>query len=816
MYISLLRTVGYTRLMLNNIQFFEYTPTSPYQVILGSNGSGKSSVLAELTPMPANPADYTKDGSKEIWIDHNGSSYILISDFKVGKHRFIKDGEHLNEGGTVTVQKELVRREFGVWAELNDILQDRVEFVDMGPSKRRDWFTAMSKCDYTYAMNLFDRVKTRARDTQGALKKGRERLTAETQNLTALGDVTGIQEQCARWKEELNALLLSRNPNAKDVRSTRMELERLQSYLVSTAPLLVKTIPASPGDYQTIEDVREAVAATAQEIQSTQSMLEHYATEHQELEEILSAMDGETVDVDVLTSKLDQYQTTINGLRDKLRHFLVLDDAASMAGDVNSAVPALAEMFNDMPDNSERTFNRERITQTRETFEADRLIADKLARRVAEIDTRLEHMRHAKTEQCPQCNYVWVPGASEDEMANLTQVHAEFTAKYEEVKRKVAVAEEYLTQAEDYMTRYRQIRQVIQSYPRLKPLWDQVAERDCIGRFPKSHIGFLYEFADDVRLHTEIQKLEGDCQHFIELIERDKVRRGEGSVRFDERLAKVRQSIEDTTQKLVELNLKLKETKSYHEQAKGWLGQYQQLEERGGTIEKLYIDCVEALRAEQIDQVISSHQSSLALGEQKLIKHGSLQGVIDLLQRDEDEMVQELEAWKVVIKELGPSEGLIADQLNSFIGCAVDQMNAVIDQVWTFEFKVHPCANKDGELDYKFPITVQGYKRDDVAFGSEAQRDMINFAFKFTLMLYMGNLEYPLYLDELGASFDEQHRINVMNFVKRLIDTGQYRQAFLISHYASGHGAFNNAETLVMDSKNIATPKEYNQHVIMR
>ena len=68
MRIERLELFGYKRLMLANIQHFIYTPTSPYQLVLGTNGSGKSSILFELTPLPGHSSNYTKDGYKDITI----------------------------------------------------------------------------------------------------------------------------------------------------------------------------------------------------------------------------------------------------------------------------------------------------------------------------------------------------------------------------------------------------------------------------------------------------------------------------------------------------------------------------------------------------------------------------------------------------------------------------------------------------------------------------------------------------------------------------------------------------------------------------
>ena len=97
---------GYIRLGVCNIDHLIYTPESNYQLILGTNGSGKSSLIYELSPLPAHHSQYTKDGLKHITIEHRGATYQLISDFKTGKHSFSIDGdENLNRGGTQQVQR---------------------------------------------------------------------------------------------------------------------------------------------------------------------------------------------------------------------------------------------------------------------------------------------------------------------------------------------------------------------------------------------------------------------------------------------------------------------------------------------------------------------------------------------------------------------------------------------------------------------------------------------------------------------------------------------------------------------------------------
>ena len=67
----------------------------PCCAILGGNGSGKSSMLREMTPYPSCRTDYMKDGRIEKVIEHRGHIYTLTSDFKnvTAPHSFKKDDQ---------------------------------------------------------------------------------------------------------------------------------------------------------------------------------------------------------------------------------------------------------------------------------------------------------------------------------------------------------------------------------------------------------------------------------------------------------------------------------------------------------------------------------------------------------------------------------------------------------------------------------------------------------------------------------------------------------------------------------------------------
>jgi hypothetical protein len=203
--------------------------------------------------------------------------------------------------------------------------------------------------------------------------------------------------------------------------------------------------------------------------------------------------------------------------------------------------------------------------------------------------------------------------------------------------------------------------------------------------------------------------------------------------------------------------------------------------------------------------------------QQSLIERLSAKDIVKDIQGQHDRLMAEANDLKILMDELSPTDGFIAEQLMGFIQSMVEEINFIIGSIWTYDMEVLPCGFESDELDYKFPLKVKGSDllAPDVSKGSSSQTDVVDFAFKLVVMLCLDLHDYPLYLDELAPSLDEQHRINIMTYVKHLVDGGKCSQMFMISHYHAGHGSFTAAEYCVMDDQNITTPMEYNKHVVM-
>lgn len=334
MYIKKLTVKGYKRILLSDIRSLTINIESPYQVILGTNGSGKSSLLRELSPLPGNPKDYLKGGMKEITIEHEGNQYVLRSEYQGSKHHhyFLKNEEEKNDGHTITVQKELVKHEFGITDEMHDLLTGKLRFTHMSPSKRREIITAMSDTDLTYAMGVFKKLSGIARDNQGTVKHLRQRVARETENLRAIENQDGVERQVQRLQEELTAFMEHRRNDLPPPTEVQRRLERT---LVEADELAQKilTHPYREGDqaYGSLEALSSAVGDKKAHLQARQELLNHQSKEHEKLASVVGSLSDSGVgNLGELTQKAEKLQQRIAEEERKLGDFRFEGDVSDL------------------------------------------------------------------------------------------------------------------------------------------------------------------------------------------------------------------------------------------------------------------------------------------------------------------------------------------------------------------------------------------------------------------------------------------------------------------------------------------------------
>ena len=204
MYIEQIRLENPNRLLLNTEKTIIIRPKNRIQIIVGTNGSGKSFLLSQINLMPPQPRFYGKNGVKEITLRHLGHTYVLRSELNPTSHYFIKDGVNLNDGRTAAVQKDLVFQEFGITQFIHELLSGETTFTDLPVAKRREAFTLMSRTDYDYAFWLHKQLKTLSRDLEGAYKLAQQKLTTAEGVSIDLDEIDNLKALISKEEDNLN------------------------------------------------------------------------------------------------------------------------------------------------------------------------------------------------------------------------------------------------------------------------------------------------------------------------------------------------------------------------------------------------------------------------------------------------------------------------------------------------------------------------------------------------------------------------------------------------------------------------------------
>lgn len=819
---------GYRRMQLNSIDYFELRIDSPLQLILGTNGSGKSSLLWELSPLPANKDDFMPGGSKVIDLEHRGHLYTIASSFvEKPTYSFIFEGQELNKSGLVTVQKELVKEHFGLTQEVHEVLCGQETFDTMATNKRKDWFLRLCDVNYDYALQVWGKLKNAHRDRIGAIRLERKAVVVESEKLLSDQEVAQLTNESQKLHECLNLLLEYRKPVESDRTTLEIQSSQLDKQLFSMAKAFEELHQRINDREHSDAELVELIEETGYQMVQAQTRVTMLAEQHEQVSRKLNVL-------------MAAGENTIGGLEEQLAAAsaeLALKTASLMLGKAieqperalaafDSVYLSLLEIFNEIPVNAERNYSQPTLQKAREDLNEQMRIKNNVLEKMAERRASVSHMRDHMGKpdvSCPKCQHQFSLVYSEERLQNL---HDDLTASEDQLNTvlipRIAELEAYIAECTSYASLYRQYVQLTANTATLlKPYWDWLLERRTIGDNPRGGAADLARIALDLRAQMDLSQLLNKRQELSANLEMLKSV-GEADAA---QLKQQAQELEET------LSRDTNELQVAQEQNRHYKSQFD-LRRQAGTIRrnirkairaqtKLMTETVEHDRRMILNQLIRDMQSALATREHALHAAQRQKEVVESMMRKIDRLVKEEEALGVLVKELSPTEGLIAEGMLGFIKNFCDQMNDIIARVWTYPLEIQSCELIEGEsidLDYRFPLVQgdDGRKVSDVVKGSTGMREIINLAFRMMAMRYLNLEDYPLYLDELGATFDKEHRAAAANLIRALVEQHTFPQVFMISHYQGVYGALANPQVCVLDPSNILVPEKYNEHVIMR
>lgn len=815
----------FEHLSLNNIRYIKWTIKEIVQILLGTNGSGKSAIMSELSPLPADKNHYYKGGKKRILISENGKLYELISDFTNNQdHYFYCDGENLNPGRTVTIQRELVKEHFNLTEEKHQILLGREKFTKMSAARRKELFMQACIVDYTYAIKLYKQITDEMNSMKNGVKLAKDRLGKEAVLTISEVELLQMRERLSTLTKESQDLYVIKNAYASTVADSTNAL-KIASNAIFELKERFSSLRKSVGNkaYISPDEYQADIDNTKVELTSINTLYSRLSDDFIKLgAELGNSEDLVGENAVALQEVIINDNKLAESLLSRRKKPLEGLDAVAASTSMDLVYETLVEVLTQLPSDPESKLTGAALNSVTEQLSllttSLRVNKDKLAA-LEHQEQHYLHLEQGDAVECPKCDHRFKVGYNLEVHEGLQkriikgrEIVAELTAAI----NKAAAEQEQLV---SYATLYKEYIRVTRNTPQLQPLWSLIASDDSIKQSPQNALSTIELVRNDLFLELQVSaikdKVKTNLQR-LKLIEHAK------STNIKEIKAKqqsLEQEIGYLSNRKVTLQRELQAQTTLLQQIKAMHDTGDKLRLAQEALDNKSYALIESLKNEVIDQALVVTHSEIAVLSTRINTIEQQASVIRDIHASITSYEAQFKAYKALADALSPTDGLIAEGMLGFIRNFVARLNALIAKVWTYRMEVFDCSTEadSAELNYKFPLATPNLSKPvkDVAFASSGQAEMIDLAF-VVIYAQCAKLDHgPLFLDEFGKTFDKAHQEAATNVINQLMQQLNFTQLFMISHYESCYGSFYNAQFTVLDKRNITMPgnKKVNEHV---
>lgn len=789
--------------MVKGVTYFNYTPETTIQIILGANGSGKSSLLKELSPLPALASEFDRGGYKKITISHKGSIYELTSDFtdKSNVYSFIKDSVELNPGYTITIYRDLVRTEFGYTQEIHDLLIGQTCFSSMDIATRRSWFTKLPSTDYSYAIRYFKKLSAELTGTNGAIKHVSGKLLQERSKDISEEEVLKLKEDIKVLKDYLAYILENKASAKSGTHEVQEEIKDISNNIEKLCKELKSSIRAY--DYNknilSIDDLKNRIISIQSDIASTTTLIEHIFKEAESVGLSIEELERNNAQsVEQLEKKMNERKAYVLQIAKSIKNNLQFKDPEKALKELEAVSIYLLEITGELESDPNKDINKEYYE----------LLINKhssLTKKLENIQDKLSHIRSDILKQekardhdlieCPNCTHKFSNSFSQSVYEECIKARSEAEKQAALLAQEIKDTEENRDRVIRRFELLRSFTQLTRGHPDLEPLWDYIRSNILFSN-PSGCSQLLQVTRQDLIIQAEIERLTQDEKQEALLLQTMMNYKNSS-------LSDLKASYEKSSQEIA----RLQNTK---ESLKSELSYTQSMLSIAESIEYLKNELTKAIelkdskintlavsiRSELQNKLIQNVQYEISIRESRLSSINNHASII----KDLDEQLAYLNNKKKILTAavniLSPSEGLIAKGITGFINHFLSQMNSFIKNIWSYPFELVPLSPDENlDLDYKFPVKIaNSVVSPDISKISKGQKEIVDLAFKVVACIYLHLDDAPLYLDEFGSSFDKEHRQAVSDMMHTLTHTSNFSQIYIISHYEEMYGSFKNTD----------------------
>lgn len=845
MRITQLQLDDFTLLRDSNISHLVIDYTENLQLILGTNGSGKSSVCRQLSTTPTSRSLFDKKGMKSLTIENEQGTYRLESDYSKpsSPHSFIDvdTGENLNIGHTTDEQKVLVNKHLGITPLVDDLIMNRIHFPSMLPSKRKEFLMAHNPDDIGFVLTKAKQIASKIKACKNNLNRLQGRKIILEQDLLSPESLESLQEEKKSIEEDLGhfqKILMDIEVGLRtigpvtlphyDPKDIKKRLAHMR-YAISDLNLV------SRDDRQRQQD-RDRLSVTVASIEQqiitlNDTLLKSNETLHDlELRYRELAPDGDLRDVENSITRLeadrDRLKTEdpqFKGNRDTLtslyQQWEVLRDKLKIFETCEVPLYPRAKRQRREQVLAQAGYRKNAYEMTLQDLRSQ---YSQLSKRNTIAPKDIPETRCAKLE-CPL--YAQFMGDYTHAQERRDEIHR----KAERIKHRLTWIDLYLERGHSYFKDSNPYHEIVnwlveesRSNPVLHLVLRNIDLLTVLKVQPNRISSRLKDHYDHIDRWFRYSEVLHDLDTAYALRSRMMGSQNEDTVKLVVTLEAVKKTISKTRldiDKLThdkELSQKQLEDVLLFDNIKRNVLLLVQNHE---SYVKLLAHDFDIHHLNQFKQNITSTRSQhfIRLGELER----TLNAQVGLQARYQEEVVSQIEIIEKEMRDLEQIEKALLlipkENIVDFVNDIFEQANRIIDTIWAIPFKIEPL-DMDDPLDYTFQVSGDNQSLREMGVCSEGQTEVLSLAINLALRIQLGHVNTPLILDEVGRTLDMTHRRNLALMLKTLLDEQVISQLFIISHHAVFHESFPNKEIFVIREDNIPLPPEgqYNQHVTMR
>lgn len=809
---------NYIPLLSSEITKVELDVAHMVNLFIAANGTGKTSILKEMNPLPPENGNYAAGGRKYVEIRNGTNHYVLDSKTGVGNgHSFVLNGKELNKNGTYSEQKDLVWNYFKLDGNINRILSG-LKAVDwlsmMSVNRRKEFFLHIYPNDTTHAIKVYNNLRAERNELKAAIKNQVMRYADENRKLNEINEF-GVDELERRIKEiedELRQSLLVRG-GLENI-TVDPELQRKIYRFGQLAEQL--TINSISGFFHTEQELRnqiELYERVSDRHEDQAAAIQLVISEHAG---ILEGMEELVQDPLVFHHQAEQLQEELTGLEKLIEQHTELLQQYELFKDPEFNLDGLDQVREAFVMQLHRVVKCSQAELTGAEYKRHATHLERLTVTLREVEGELSGVTHqlkhydsAEAVQCPDCEHEFKVGVSAKDIDLLRQ-------------KKEALGQRAITLQQQKQTLTGIVENDAEWYQTMMALYQFCRMNEdvkCLAELVKVYdigkaetttlLNALRAYADRFECQKRMKALleEQDLLNTrIGLLQRDTVLDVANYVSHMEK----------------ELEKETRRVNYYKTKTKHLMGSLNTIVNHNSDLEKLRLlreEILEGLEKEGLVDLrrLVDERISLLTDEKDdylrdIIKSRSLTAVVNSISDDIERLKKRLKGVTILMDGLCPNKGLVGRLMTDFIKTFCGNMNAVIQAVWNTSLYVKPCNKENGDLTYKFPV-VTGDKAPtpDVQDCSLGEAGIIDFAFRYVAMSYHG-YDYPLIMDEVAPGLDEIKRGRFFSFIQDLTSRKDAKQLFMVSHYLTQYGTFTNSNVVAMRYEGLSVIGEVNKH----